>query len=164
MGFWGTLGKGLLKAAPIAASFIPGVGPLAGALIGAGTGAASGALGGGGLKGAIGGGLGGAAMGKGSSGGFMGPQQQGGFLGKLGGIFGGGSQVPPYIMNMMQGDQGLGPSKPPQMPERMPPQAVPRGQEMRTPNLSNPIEQGRREALTKNPRRQERLRKQPTRY
>lgn len=37
MGFWSGLGKILLKAAPIAASFIPGVGPLASKLIQAGT-------------------------------------------------------------------------------------------------------------------------------
>lgn len=37
MGFWSGLGNILLKAAPIAASFIPGVGPLASKLIQAGT-------------------------------------------------------------------------------------------------------------------------------
>jgi hypothetical protein len=51
-GFWGKLGKGLLKAAPIAAAFIPGVGPLASLAIGAGAGAASGAIDGG-WKGAL---------------------------------------------------------------------------------------------------------------
>jgi hypothetical protein len=62
MGFWKSLGKGLLKVAPIAASFIPGVGPVAGTLIGAGSGAASGAISGGG-KGALIGGLMGAGTG-----------------------------------------------------------------------------------------------------
>src|SRR6187399_610183 len=37
MGFWGKLGKIALKAAPIAAAFIPGVGPLASMAISAGT-------------------------------------------------------------------------------------------------------------------------------
>jgi hypothetical protein len=41
MGFWGSLGKGLLKVAPIAAGFIPGVGPLASAAIGGITSAVS---------------------------------------------------------------------------------------------------------------------------
>jgi hypothetical protein len=60
-GFWGKLGKGLLKIAPIAASFIPGVGPALGMAIAAGSGAASGAMGGGGVKGALLGGAMGAA-------------------------------------------------------------------------------------------------------
>jgi len=50
MGFWSALGKGLLKIAPIAASFIPGVGPLASMAIGAGTGALSKKASGGSLK------------------------------------------------------------------------------------------------------------------
>lgn len=62
MGFWKGLGKGLLKVAPIATAFIPGVGPLASMAIGAGTGAASGAVSGGG-KGALIGGLMGAGTG-----------------------------------------------------------------------------------------------------
>ena len=37
MSFWSKLGHGLLKIAPIAAAFIPGVGPLASMAIGAGT-------------------------------------------------------------------------------------------------------------------------------
>jgi hypothetical protein len=41
MSFWGKLGKGLLKIAPVAAAFIPGVGPLAAMGIGAATNAIS---------------------------------------------------------------------------------------------------------------------------
>jgi hypothetical protein len=48
--FLGKLGRILKKVAPIAVSFIPGVGPVAGAALGAGMGALSG----GGLKGAQG--------------------------------------------------------------------------------------------------------------
>lgn len=55
--FLGKLFKTLL---PIAVSFIPGVGPIAGAALRAGAGAASGALDGGGLKGALSGAVGGA--------------------------------------------------------------------------------------------------------
>lgn len=44
MGFWSKLGHGLLKVAPIAATFIPGVGPIAASLIGAGIGAADAGL------------------------------------------------------------------------------------------------------------------------
>jgi len=51
-GFFKSLGKIFKKVAPIAASFIPGIGPLGAAAIGAG----SGLLGGGGLKGALTGG------------------------------------------------------------------------------------------------------------
>ena len=53
----GWLTKGLKIAAPIAAAFIPGVGPLAAAAIGAGVGSLGGKSGGGGLKGALIGGL-----------------------------------------------------------------------------------------------------------
>jgi hypothetical protein len=55
--FLGKLFKTLL---PIAVSFIPGVGPIAGAALRAGAGAAAGALDGGGLKGALSGAVGGA--------------------------------------------------------------------------------------------------------
>lgn len=60
MSFWSKLGKGALKVAPIAAGFIPGVGPLASMAIGAGTSALSNRLEGGDWKknltaGAIGG-------------------------------------------------------------------------------------------------------------
>lgn len=61
-GFFKGLGKGLLKVAPIAAAFIPGVGPLASMAIGAGTGALSGGINGG-KKGALIGGLMGGATG-----------------------------------------------------------------------------------------------------
>lgn len=60
--FFKGLGKGLLKVAPIAAAFIPGIGPLASAGISAATGAASGAISGG-KKGALIGGLLGGATG-----------------------------------------------------------------------------------------------------
>jgi hypothetical protein len=63
MGFWGKLGKGLLKAAPIAAAFIPGIGPLAAMGIGAATGAASKKLSGGSWKQSLGAGAMGAATG-----------------------------------------------------------------------------------------------------
>lgn len=53
----GWLTKGLKIAAPIAAAFIPGVGPLASAAIGAGVGSLGGKSGDGGLKGALIGGL-----------------------------------------------------------------------------------------------------------
>lgn len=63
--FLGKLGKILKKVAPIAISFIPGIGPVAGAALGAGMGA----LGGGGIKGAL---LGAAtgALGAGGAGGM----------------------------------------------------------------------------------------------
>lgn len=54
------IGKLLKTVLPIAVSFIPGVGPVAGAALRAGAGAASGALDGGGLKGALVGAAGGA--------------------------------------------------------------------------------------------------------
>jgi len=63
MGFWGKLGKIALKAAPIAAAFIPGVGPLASMAIAGGAGAASKKLEGGSWKQALGAG----AMGAGTS-------------------------------------------------------------------------------------------------
>lgn len=50
MGFWKTLGKGLLKAAPIAAMAIPGIGPVASMAIQGGLGAANAKVSGGGLK------------------------------------------------------------------------------------------------------------------
>jgi len=61
MSFWSKLGKGALKVAPIAAGFIPGVGPLASMAIGAGTSALSKKLEGGSWKdAAISGAVGGA--------------------------------------------------------------------------------------------------------
>lgn len=64
MGFWGSLGKIALKAAPFAAMAIPGVGPLASALIQGGLGAANAKASGGGWKDAlIGGGIGAATGG-----------------------------------------------------------------------------------------------------
>ena len=54
------IGKLLKTVLPIAVSFIPGVGPIAGAALRAGAGAAAGALDGGGLKGALVGATGGA--------------------------------------------------------------------------------------------------------
>lgn len=109
MGFWGSLGKGLLKIAPIAAAFIPGVGPLASMAIGAGTSALSKKLEGGSGKdvlmaGATGGlsgyGAGKAAKGLGPSasvsdkfrsgiGQAMGGGSRGGYPGFAGGSFGG---------------------------------------------------------------------------
>jgi hypothetical protein len=53
MSFWGKLGKAALKVAPIAAGFIPGVGPLASMAIGAGTSALSKKLEGGNWKDAL---------------------------------------------------------------------------------------------------------------
>jgi hypothetical protein len=70
--FLGKLGKILKKIAPIAVSFIPGIGPVAGAALGAGMGALSG----GGLKGALLGGISGALGGAGAAG------KIGGALGK----------------------------------------------------------------------------------
>jgi hypothetical protein len=70
--FLGKLGKILKKVAPIAVSFIPGIGPVAGAALGAGMGALSG----GGLKGALLGGVSGALGGAGAAG------KIGGALGK----------------------------------------------------------------------------------
>lgn len=152
-GFFKGLGKGLLKAAPIAASFIPGVGPIAAGLIGAGAGAAGGAMGGGGVKGALSGGIQGAGASKG-----LGPSS--GFLGGIGnnitygehdwmknlpgmggGMFGGLLQ---QILNR--------PRNPQQMPPRsdvgtgLGPSMSRRRREMRTPNLTFPIEQGANEA------------------
>jgi hypothetical protein len=81
MSFWGGLKKAIGVAAPIAASFIPGVGPL----LGAGIGAAGGALAGG-KKGAL---LGGVTGGLGNMGGVAGmagsagKSGAGGFLSKL---------------------------------------------------------------------------------
>lgn len=62
--FLGKLGKLLKTIAPIAVSFIPGIGPVAGAALGAGLGA----LGGGGIKGAILGGISGGLGGAGAAG------------------------------------------------------------------------------------------------
>lgn len=80
----GWLTKGLKIAAPIAAAFIPGVGPLASAAIGAGIGSLGGKSGGGGLKGALigglSGGLGGLAKGGVASAGGL-----SGVLGKVAG-------------------------------------------------------------------------------
>lgn len=52
-GFWGKVGRVASQVAPIAAAFIPGVGPIASLAIGGAAGAAGGALDGGGLKGAL---------------------------------------------------------------------------------------------------------------
>lgn len=108
------LGKGLLKVAPIATSFIPGVGPIAGALLGAGTGAASGAITGGG-KGALIGGL------MGAGGGALGGAANAGRLGNFGksavgqALLGNGSPGSGSLMQqLLSGDtlnaagQGLG--------------------------------------------------------
>jgi hypothetical protein len=65
-GFWKKLGSAVLPVAGLAANFIPGVGPIAGALISGATGAAGGALSGG-KKGALLGGAAGAAAGYGMS-------------------------------------------------------------------------------------------------
>lgn len=165
--FFKGLGKGLLKAAPFAASFIPGVGPLASALIGGGAGAASGAMGGGGWKGALGGGLGGAStgmmmeglqgLGKGSFGKglapssaepFMGPRQPGmmskigGFLNKNKGALALGGGLGIGLSQLGRSGQGGGDvQRYPDEQEYM----APRGQNMRVPNLSNPFEQGANE-------------------
>ena len=117
MGFWGGLGKILLKAAPIAAAFIPGVGPLASMAIGAGTGALSKKLEGGSgkdiLMGAATGGLAGYGSGKAAKG--LGPSAKisdkiktgigratgGGssrnIPGGMGGGWGGDGATPPYF-------------------------------------------------------------------
>ena len=68
MGFWGSLGKGLMKVAPIAAAFIPGVGPLASMAISAGTSALAKKASGGSWKSALGAGALGAAGGLGAAG------------------------------------------------------------------------------------------------
>lgn len=96
MSFWGKLGgalKGIgkvaLKAAPIAAAFIPGVGPLAAMGIGAATKGISSKLSGSSWKGALGNAALGGAMGYGSS-----ALAGSGLLGKLGsklGVSGSGS-------------------------------------------------------------------------
>lgn len=81
MGFWRKLGKLALKAAPVAASFIPGVGPLAAA----GIGAAAGALGNGKPK--LSNVLGGAAAGAGGAlakGAVSGGGGLGGLVGRAG--------------------------------------------------------------------------------
>jgi hypothetical protein len=196
MGFWGTLGKGLLKAAPIAASFIPGVGPIAGMAIGAGTRALSNKLEGRNpLAGAIEGGMAGYGAGKGLGPsklpmGAQGPMQSGGWQQKLGGILGGGGGQQQggggfqqmlmdqfmrggYGGDMRQQSQPQGPFMR-DFPQQSVPQgqrypqqggpAIYRGQQMRTPNLSNPIEQGRMEGLERNPEQQYQMRRQPTRY
>jgi hypothetical protein len=67
MGFWSGLGKVFKVAAPIAASFIPGLGPIASTLVSAGTGAAAGAIGGGKKGALIGGLIGGLTGGAGSA-------------------------------------------------------------------------------------------------
>lgn len=84
MGFWKGLGKVLLKAAPIAASFIPGVGPLAAMAIGGLSGAASKKIEGGSWKDAlVSGGIGAASgFGAGQVAKGLGPST--GLLGKIG--------------------------------------------------------------------------------
>lgn len=61
-GFWGKLGRIGLQVAPIAAAFIPGVGPLASMAIAGAAGGARGAMDGGGWKGALKGGATSAGM------------------------------------------------------------------------------------------------------
>ena len=68
MGFWGSLGKGLLKVAPVAAAFIPGVGPLASMGISAAIKGATKKIQGGTWKQALGAGALGAAEGLGAKG------------------------------------------------------------------------------------------------
>lgn len=79
MGFWGKLGKIALKAAPIAAAFIPGVGPIASMAISGAANAASKKLEGGSWKQALGAG----AMGAGTS--ALGSALGGGFKAPTGG-------------------------------------------------------------------------------
>lgn len=96
--FFKGLGKGLLKAAPIATAFIPGLGPVASTLLSAAAGAGSGAVTGG-AKGALLGGL---------MGGVSGGVGAAANAGKLSGIKGG------LIQGLLSGDslaalgQGLG--------------------------------------------------------
>ena len=89
MGFWKSLGKGLLKVAPIAASFIPGVGiPLGMAIAGA-TNAASAKASGGSWKDALLSGGIGAGMGAVGAGALKGIGPSSGIGGKLlGGVAG----------------------------------------------------------------------------
>jgi hypothetical protein len=102
MGFWSKLGKIALKAAPIAAAFIPGVGPLASMAIGGATAAASKKAGGGSWKDALLAGGTGAAEGYGRG---IGPSKVGstatqtGWKDKLGNILGGASdyRTPPFV-------------------------------------------------------------------
>jgi hypothetical protein len=81
MGFFKKVFKVLKKAAPIAAAFIPGLGPIASAALGAGLGA----VGGGGLKGALLGGAGGYLGGASSLGGTVGGNLGKSILGSAGG-------------------------------------------------------------------------------
>jgi len=160
MGFWKGLGKVLLKAAPIAASFIPGVGPLAAMAIGAGTGALSKKLEGGSLKDSlISGGIGAASgFGAGQVAKGLGPSTS--LLGKIGSgaktMLGGGAAGTGKLGNILniasqgmsmipqgggnpQGG-GIGPSQVPQMAGQT---AVPRAPTVRQPNLMSSITRGR---------------------
>lgn len=115
MGFWSKLGKGLLKAAPIAASFIPGVGPIAGMAIGAATGAASKKLSGGSWKDAAMAGAEGGASGYGSAKG-LGPSATvkdkiGSALGKYGISMPDDQykyRTPPYVSDQQGGSSRFG--------------------------------------------------------
>ncbi len=100
MGFWGSLGKGLLKIAPVAASFIPGIGPLAAMGIGAATGAIGKKVSGGSWKDALKSGALGAATGA-----------SGGLIGKLGSKFGGaGGFVKDAVSGVENKALGMSPS------------------------------------------------------
>ena len=161
MSFWGGLGKFALKAAPIAASFIPGVGPLAAMGIGAASGGLSSKLEGGSvLGGALGGaaqaGVGSAIKGLGPSKGadFMGPQQSFGSkmsnmpwgkIAKYGGLGAAGLMATRGLGNNQ--NQGLGPSREMYGQSEF---------QNRTPNLEGYIQQGRQEAMQSQPWRQER--------
>jgi len=113
MSFWSKLGKVLKVAAPIAASFIPGVGPLAAMAIGAGGSAAGSALNKEGLKGSLINGLmGGATSGLGAlaggagAAGAAGKAASGGIKGTIGRV--GGSVLSGLMNPQTLQDMGRG--------------------------------------------------------
>jgi hypothetical protein len=163
MGFWKGLGKVLLKAAPIAAAFIPGVGPLASMAIGAGTGALSKKIEGGSLKDSlIAGGIG-AATGYGGAQAAKGLGPSAGIMSKIksgAGTLVGGNQgtgnlgnalnVASSVMRALPSNSGnsnpqgggIGPSRIPPMNQS---NAIQSPQiDMRSPNLLASITRGRR--------------------
>jgi hypothetical protein len=108
MSFWSKLGKGLLKVAPIAASFIPGVGPIMSAVrggISAASAAADKKLSGGSWTDAAMSGAGAYQNNRGiGPSGKGGQSSGGGWQDKLGGILGGGNdpyqyRTPPFAGN-----------------------------------------------------------------
>lgn len=160
MGFWGTLGKYALKAAPIAAAFIPGVGPLASMAIGGLSSAADTKLSGGSwknalLSGGIGAGMGyagGKVKGIGPSGkvaqGATQPTKLSGFAraldtaGKVANIA--GAAAPAIAAIRSSGGGGGGGSI------EAPSIAAPRVSSFQQ-RMANPVEAGRQEAMRNQP-------------